>query len=239
MNRLVKYLAAASKPAFWPAIARGVMPEVEHIEAIRRLNRKTLIDVGANKGQFSLVARFSFPEIEIHAFEPLEPERTLLNTILGPPARVYPWALSNASDEADFFVTSRHDSSSLLVPGSGQKASYGVELESVCRVQRRKLAEVIEASRLRKPILLKLDVQGGEIEVLKGAGTALAEIEFIYCEASFVRLYEAQPLIGQITDFLRSFGFSLSGVFNQSTTNVFGPTEADILFQKSRGEICG
>lgn len=146
---------------------------------------------------------------------------------------MYPWALSNKSDEADFF--SRRDASSLLVPGPGLKAACQIELEAVCRVQRRRLAEVIELSRLPKPILLKLDVQGGELEVLKGAGTDLAEIEFIYCEASFVKLYEAQPLIGHIMDFLKPFGFSLSAVFNQSITDEFGPIQADFFFQKSLG----
>jgi hypothetical protein len=61
INRLSKYLTALATPAFWPALARGVMPAVEHIEALKLISPKTLIDVGANEGQFSIVARHLFP----------------------------------------------------------------------------------------------------------------------------------------------------------------------------------
>src|SRR5947209_386367 len=71
-NRFKKYIIAATKPAFWPALRRGVVPAVEHIDAIESLKPRTLIDVGANKGQFSVVARYLFPKVVIHAFEPLE-----------------------------------------------------------------------------------------------------------------------------------------------------------------------
>ena len=110
------------------------MPAVEHIEAIKRLNPKTLIDVGANKGQFSLVARYLFPEIEIHAFEPLERERKLLASVVSQPITIYATALGETEGEATFFVTSRADSSSLLKPGAGQKAAYGVALSSTITV---------------------------------------------------------------------------------------------------------
>ncbi len=208
------------------------MPAVEHIEAIRRLYPKTLIDVGANKGQFALVARYLFPEIEIHAFEPLARERKLLASVVSQPITIYESALGELAGEATFFVTSRADSSSLLKPGAGQAAAYGVALASTIKVPIARLVDVIDVKALPRPILMKADVQGGELAVFKGANGLLRSVEAIYCEASFVPLYELQPLAHELISYLAAEGLFLRGVFNQSTTAQFGPTQADLLFSR-------
>ena len=60
---------------------------------------------------------------------------------------------------------------------------------------------------LKKPIFLKIDVQGYELEVLKGA--SLNEIKYIYLEASYIQLYKKQPLIDDIIRYLSSKNFKL------------------------------
>lgn len=233
----MKYLSAAIKPAFWPALIRGVMPAVEHIDAIQGLNPKTLIDIGANKGQFSLIARYLFPGIEIHAFEPLEHERSLLASVVSDPIKIYETALGELESEATFFVTSHADSSSLLKPGAGQKAAYGVALSSTITVPVARLVDVIDVGEMPRPILMKADVQGGELAVLKGAKELLSSVDAIYCEASFVPLYELQPLAHELISYLAEEGFFLRGVFNQSTTAQFGPTQADLLFSRGGHQL--
>ena len=56
---------------------------------------------------------------------------------------------------------------------------------------------------------LKLDVQGAELDVLRGATKSLASAVVIELEAEFVPLYENQPLLGDIHTFLASHGFML------------------------------
>jgi len=209
------------------------MPGVEHIEAIKGLNPKTLIDVGANKGQFSLVARYLFPDIQIHAFEPLERERRLLGSVVRPPIQIHSAALGATPGKTNFYVTSRADSSSLLRPGAGQSAAYKVSLASTTTVEVTRLRDVLDLSTLPRPILMKIDVQGGELEVLKGVGNRLDQLEWIYCEMSLVHLYEGQPLASEVISYLSDFGFELRGVFNQSHTTQFGPTQADFLLLRS------
>ncbi|WP_213769886.1 FkbM family methyltransferase [Bradyrhizobium sp. dw_78] len=212
------------------------MPAVEHIGALRSLDPRTVVDVGANKGQFSLVAQYLFPNAQIHAFEPLEGERRIYQSVISGPVQVHSVALGANKGNADFFVASRADSSSLLAPGKGQQSAYGVGLSSTTTVCVDRLENVIGARDLIAPVLLKLDVQGAELQVLQGAEKLLPQVDAVYCEVSFVELYERQPMASSIVSFLDSHGFVLSGVFNLSVTKQFGPTQADFLFSRARGE---
>jgi FkbM family methyltransferase len=233
MNILKKYFKTASEPAFWPAIAHGVMPAVEHIEVLRSLSPRTVIDVGANKGQFSLVARYLFPSAQIYAFEPLESERRLYQSVVSAPIQMHSVAMGAEKGLAKFFVASRGDSSSLLEIGKSQEAAYGVTLSSTTTVGVERLENVIDPEALLAPVLLKLDVQGAELQVLQGAKKLLPLVDAIYCEVSFVELYERQPTAGVIVSFLDRHDFALSGVFNLSLTKQFGPTQADFLFSRN------
>lgn len=210
------------------------MPAVEHTEAIGRLTLKTLIDVGANKGQFSLIVRYLFPDVEIHAFEPLETERKLYQLVVAEPVKLYSTALGAATGQATFFITSRRDSSSLLKPSAAQETAYGLAQTSSITVPVARLSQVVDISAMPRPILLKLDVQGSELDVLNGAEEILPFVDIIYCEASFVQLYERQPLAHEIASYLMQHGFALRGVFNQSITKELGPTQADFLFANGR-----
>jgi FkbM family methyltransferase len=193
----------------------------------------TLLDVGANRGQFSVLARGHFPGAQIHAFEPLESEGRILQSVVGNPRQYHPIALGASAGQATFYVTSRRDSSSLLRPGAEQEAASGVTLSSSVTVRVARLADVLDVASLPKPILMKLDVQGGELDVLRGAGDALAMIDAIYVEVSFIELYEHQPLASEITVFLDKHGFRLRGVYNHFFAVGVGPTQADFLYVRA------
>jgi FkbM family methyltransferase len=215
------------------------MPGIEHIEALACVDIGSVIDVGANKGQFSLVVRSLFPDAEIHAFEPLETEFEKFKSVVVGPVKHYAVALGAEATEAKFYITSRPDSSSLFKPGKDHEQLYGVSLSSSKTVPVVRLADAIDVRALAAPVLMKLDVQGGELDVLKGAADILPFIDTIYTEASFVSLYEHQPLAGEIIGYLAEHGFALRGVFNHSVAPEVGPTQADFLFVKStaRAEV--
>src|SRR5262249_19001266 len=128
------------------------------------------------------------------------------------------------------FIASRLDSSSLLLLGSGQQAAYGVSLSAETTVAVARLDEFFQPWNLARPTLLKLDVQGAELQVLRGAQRVLNLIDAIYCEVSFVELYATQPHAEEIVAYLGRAGFALRGAFNMSSTEKFGPTQSDFLF---------
>jgi FkbM family methyltransferase len=217
------------------AIRHRVAAAVEHLEAIAQTKPTTVIDVGANKGQFSLAARAVMPDARIIAFEPLSDAADVYQRLFGDDRRVeiHRVAIAAQGSQAEFHVTNRADSSSLLAPGQGQHDAFGVDREKTISVPVARLDEVIDQASLQRPIMLKIDVQGAELQVLESCRT-LDQIDFIYVELSFIELYEGQPLALDVALHLAREGFELAGVFNQIATATFGPTQADFLFRRGR-----
>lgn len=203
----------------------------EHRAAIRICEANTLLDAGANKGQFSLAFRALRPRARIIAFEPLPEAAEAYDRLFAGDhlAALHRVALAGASGSSEFHVADRTDNSSLLRPADGQALAFGVHPARTILVPVRRLDRTIDLSDLTHPIFLKIDVQGGELGVLEGCDK-LDIVDFIYVELSFVELYEGQPLFQDVSLYLANRGFTIIGVFNQVTTNEFGPTQVDVLF---------
>lgn len=234
---LTKAMRLLARPAFVRALARNrVAAAAEHLEAIRLSRAETLIDIGANKGQFSLAFRSERPRARILAFEPLPDAADIYEQVIppSPSATLHRVALADRSGEAEFFVTDRSDSSSLLKPGAGQFDAFRVRGRRSITVPVRRPDECLDLAALPRPVLVKIDVQGAELDVLRG-WTALDQVDFVYVELSFVELYEGQPLASEVAAYLATRGFGLAGVFNQVATRRFGPTQADFLFRRVSG----
>ena len=233
--RLIKLVALLRQPTFRRTLLRHrVAAAVEHVGAIRFCTPATLLDVGANKGQFSILARMLWPDALIHAFEPLPAAADRFAAVFrdDPRTCLHRVALGREAGTATFYVTDREDSSSLLQPGSGQKEAFGVGRKSEIEVPVVRLDGVVGWADLPRPILLKIDVQGGEQDVLRGIAD-LERLDFLYIELSFVELYEGQALFEEIREYLATRGFLLRDMFNQAFTTRFGPTQADCLFVRN------
>lgn len=237
MGRIGKILSLALFPAAWKAaLTTKTAAAVEHRAIIKSVSPTTLIDVGANKGQFSLLVRGMLGKsVKIYAFEPLPSEADIFERNLGgdPHCHLYRYALSEAAGTAVFHVASRADSSSLLPLARGQNKAYGVTEANRIEVDVRRLDQVIRPEMLSGRTMLKIDVQGAEDRVLSGALEILDHIDLVYLEASFVELYSGQKLAGEIVSMMHQLGFCLRGVGSASYTEHFGATQADLLFSKA------
>ena len=219
--------------AYWPALAAGVAAAVEHEDVAFARVVRTVLDVGASRGQFATFAAERFPQARLVCFEPLAEPRALLERVV-PAARatVHPVALGRAPGEVDMNVSARDDSSSLLPIGEGQTATFpGTERAGAERVRVDVLERYLPPD-LERPSLLKIDVQGFELGVLQGAGDALDRIDEVYVECSFVELYTGQALADEIVAFLLERDFRLAGVYGVVRTADGSCVQADFLFRR-------
>jgi FkbM family methyltransferase len=227
---LGKAFRAALHPGYWPAMARVVVPTIEHAPAMASIEPATVIDVGANKGQFSSFAAVRWPKATILAFEPLPRPAARFRRVLGNRATLFDCALGAAEARLEMHVASRDDSSSLLSLGERQKTVFHMDEVATLAVDVQRLDKVLRG-QVTAPALLKIDVQGYEYEVLQGIGDLTRQIEWIYVETSFVELYTGQRLHDEVAALLRELGYELKLEHN-GTIDKGQKVQADVLFGK-------
>ena len=82
--------------------------------------------------------------------------------------------------------------------------------------------------------LLKLDVQGFEIEVLKGAEAVIPFVEYIFAEAQFQELYKGSPLFTDLFDFLNAKGHQLVRMTDFRSDDEGKLMECDMIFKNQK-----
>jgi FkbM family methyltransferase len=230
--KIGKALRAFCTPAYWNALSHGVVPTIEHIPALAALDPDMIIDVGANKGQFSAMAAKLWPHAQLVAFEPLPDQADKFASHLGQRATLHRCALAAEQSQMDLHIASRADSSSLLPLDERQKSMFHMEEIGLLTVPVYRLDEMIDAQSLFGRALLKIDVQGFEYEVLLGAKNLIGSIQWIFVEASFMELYTGQRLFPEIEQLLNGYGYEETGRFNLVSDDRNNPVQADILFHK-------
>lgn len=203
---------------------------------LKKIPIKTIIDVGANEGQFAEEILNIFPHAEIYSFEPLGDcyEKLTSNFRSNKKVHTYNFALGEQDGEITFSRSSASPSSSILKMGDLHKKLYPHTANLVEeKVKIKRLDDVFAGVNLEDEILLKIDVQGAEERVIRGAGTVLRKANMIITEVSYATLYENQPLFRDIMNLLEKYGFTYIGNMEQFANPLTGaPLFADAIFVK-------
>jgi FkbM family methyltransferase len=182
---------------------------------IRTCNVDLVLDAGANTGQYAKGLRENYTG-RIVSFEPLSMAFKHLRAAAASDSK---WqclqiALGEVDGSAIINIAANSVSSSLLpilakhIRVAPRSVYVGSETVST-----RSLDSLIhDGLELTHKTLLKMDVQGFELAVLRGAQNALATIPIVEIELSLVALYDGQPLFDEIYQHLRSLGFSLASL---------------------------
>ncbi|EQD34015.1 methyltransferase, FkbM family, partial [mine drainage metagenome] len=164
----------------------------EHAVVLRQLDRCcAVVDIGANRGQFALAVRHVFPDAHIESFEPLPGPAAIFRRVFAADARVtlHACAIADKAGTTQMHVSARDDSSSLLSIAAEQTRIFpGTQEAGRAAVEMRRLEDVLQRADIAAPALLKLDVQGYELQALRGCETLLDAFAWVYCECSFVEL---------------------------------------------------
>jgi FkbM family methyltransferase len=180
---------------------------------------RTVVDGGAYHGELSLRFADMFPDATVYAFEPASAAyATLCDTARQEP-RIIPvkYALSSSSKPATLFVNFQDSTNALSPVGEGGRKYQDWQTRNVGRERIRALTldRWAQRMRLKSVDVLKLDLQGHELEALRGAKRLLQKsTKLIYTEVEFVRIYERNCLFSDVEAFLRSCGFSLYQLYN-------------------------
>lgn len=200
---------AAKALMTWPKFS------ISSYSVVRRLvdqgiMARTVLDVGANTGQFAVAAAKLFPEAEVHCFEPV-PEcvyELRKNVAQLGEVRVHPYALGEGKNTLQFRVNSFSPSSSLLpLTEAHRRAFPGAHEERTIEVEVSTLDRVFDSVDSESPVLLKLDVQGYEKRVLRGGKTALEHVDYVVMEVSFKLMYEGEATFMELAKIMEGYGF--------------------------------
>jgi FkbM family methyltransferase len=170
------------------------------------LSFRTVLDVGANIGQFTAAAQGVWPTARIVAFEPLPQAAQALKGRAG--VEVHQVALGDHDGTTVFYPHAYSlSSSSLPVLADLGDRAWAKEDEPI-EVPMRRLDSVLGGETLAGPVLLKLDVQGLELAVLAGAAETLRQVDSLVLEAAFHRSYQGQPLFADVHHTLAEAGWA-------------------------------
>ena len=159
-------------------------------------------------------------------FEPNEAECAKLNQ-MGGQRRYYPYFIGDGG-VATYYQTNNTATGSLYKPNTAlmekfnELPEYVVLKQEHPNIRTRRLDDLRHLEGLDDVDYVKIDVQGAELDVFKGAPRVLASATIIQTEVEFVPIYEGQPLFGDIDVHLRSQGYQFH-TFDGLATRCFRP----------------
>jgi FkbM family methyltransferase len=146
-------------------------------------------------------------------------------------------AVGDTRGEASMNLHVEHSTSSSLLDAtlSNHAAHPFIEKQTKVVVKTERLDDLLgdRLDSLRREILLKIDVQGYEARVLRGATRVLDATTACIVEVSLTPLYDGQPTFWQITSMLSQAGFEYIGNLSQKYGRDGQVMWLDAVFKKS------
>tara|TARA_R110002050_G_scaffold104139_1_gene213499 strand:+ start:2487 stop:3200 length:714 start_codon:yes stop_codon:yes gene_type:complete len=197
-----------------------------------------ILDVGANNGQYAKQTYLLGYKREIISFEPV---KSVFNELKKSASKNKTWSVHNfglgdKEEELEINISKNTFSSSLLdimqdhVEGAPESQYTHKE-----KIQIKKLDDIFsKITHKNDKVFLKMDVQGFEENVIKGAKESLKFIEGIQLEMSLEELYKGEILFDDVIKLVKSFGFKLysleNGFYNEKTGRLL---QVDGIFFKN------
>jgi FkbM family methyltransferase len=241
-----KAILAAAKTRGYDVIPFWKVDQVPLANHLRNVfaqhNIQIVIDVGANKGQYHDFIR---EEVgfrgQIISFEPVSKYCQLLRSQLAkdPQWRIYDCALGSERGEAEINVTQSPGLNSFLPVRTDVVEGYWNEtpIVAVENVQIRTLDDVLSEAEIdcaATRVYLKLDTQGYDLEVIKGARHSLQHIRALQTEASIRPIYQGMPSYIETIGKMGENAFELSGMFPVTHDDNLRLIELDFVFVNGR-----
>ena len=166
----------------------------------KNFNPGSVLDIGAYEGYWTLDLLEVFPSTRVLMVEAQDNKKTFLEKVKhNCPGTDYSIALLSSVDGAEkYFCENETASSITLTPVAGFNTRA---------IRTRSLDSLLQEKKFPLPDLIKLDVQGHELEVLKGATAALAHAEICLLEITLIDFGDGNPLLLEMINYMDNNGF--------------------------------
>ena len=206
IHRVLNRILPASVRSAGRNLAVAMIPSMRHLDMPCRLRHlrhvgikpTVILDIGSASGEWARMANGIWPEAKIFGFEPNAREVPALETtkqelgvfeyfrcFLGPEAKVVNYV--DSKTQTSLFAE--------VQPDATDQASMRV------------LDQMLAEGQILQPQLIKLDVQGFELEVLKGATRLMERVEVAIMEISFAPFHSGMPIVNDVVAFMQARGF--------------------------------
>ena len=187
------------------------------------------VDIGAYEGQWTKSLKRSFPETKVIMIEAQPAKAGVLEEVVEIFSNVtlVTRLVGDRTDESVTFhimETPYGSTGSFIYPEQTSFARYAVNLPMET------LDNILTNLKIVNPDLLKIDVQGAELDILHGATNTLRSVEFIHMELSTLQYNAGAPLIANVLPKLDEIGFVLFDILEEhrATNNIL--FQLDALF---------
>ncbi len=179
----------------------------------RGIELPVIWDIGASNGAWSLMVSSAFPNAEVLLFEPLAAfDKTYCSALRNHLERhknwrLHPHAIGSSNTIAMLYKDGPSYGSSLIA------SEYAKSHWRAIDVPVRSIESLIEVDQCSPPDVIKIDTQGSEAEIIKGAGHHLSKVKVLLLESWLSRAYGPEtPLLDELVDTLRPRGFVLAEI---------------------------
>jgi FkbM family methyltransferase len=216
-------------------------PLANHLRKLFMVHKIDLvIDVGANQGQYHDLLRDEIDfKGEILSFEPVNKYAAMISSRAANDKawRIFAFALGSATGSAKINVMESPGLNSFLSPRTDAVPHFWKENPIIQEetVQIRTLDDVLAQEGIdcsKRSVYLKLDTQGFDLEVIKGAAATLTNVRALQTEASVRPIYGGMPTYLDAISNLNERGFELSSMFPVSYDYKLRVIEFDCVFVK-------
>jgi FkbM family methyltransferase len=188
-----------------------------------------VVDVGARKGFEKHWDNF-IDQVNLIGFEPnKESFKECLEKKSNAQTSYYPYALDRNKGEKDFYITSYLSACGFYKPDEKMIKKFGsadtFNVTEITKVSTIDLDSFCDENNIQNVDFIKLDTEGSELDILKGAEKTLkSSVIGISVEVEFIKMYIDQPLFSDIDEYLRSHNFELYDLdLNRKTRSSLSP----------------
>ncbi|HQW84114.1 MAG TPA: FkbM family methyltransferase [Ferruginibacter sp.] len=202
--------------------------ELLRLRWLKEMNIKTVIDIGANEGQFASIIRKLLPESTIYSFEPIPHcyEKLKKNFSNDNRFKAFNMACGDEDAEIEMNINNFSPSSSLLEVNDLHVKNFKHTAASKKQlIPVKKLDGLQSELPLIKPYLVKIDTQGYEDKVIKGGADIIANAQVVFIELTYKPLYKGQTLFDGIYHEMLQLGFQYHG----NTEELLSPVNGAVL----------